>query len=269
MQTGVQVADVAPAGDGLLHVQTIDGSARPARNVVWAAGEFHHPAIGRLAGEELGVHSSRVGDWSAVEGDHVVVVGGYESGIDTACHLVALGRRVTVLDSDGVWRIVDGDPSRTLSPVTLERLREAQATGRLDLVSDVTAKGLEPDGSGVAVRTADGRSWRSDGPPVLATGFDSSLRTVAHRFAWDDTGRVVVSEAHDESTVLPGLFLCGPMLRHRKAIFCFIYKFRQRFAVVAAGIAQRLGVDASPLEVLREHGMYLDDLSCCDTACAC
>jgi putative flavoprotein involved in K+ transport len=59
------------------------------------------------------------------------------------------------------------------------------------------------------------------------------------------------------------------MLAHREAIFCFIYKFRQRFAVVAAGIGDRLGVDTSALKVLREFTFYLDDLSCCDDACVC
>ena len=59
------------------------------------------------------------------------------------------------------------------------------------------------------------------------------------------------------------------MVRHEDAIFCFIYKFRQRFAVVANAIAQQLGIDTEPLEVYRKKQMFLDDLSCCEEECAC
>ena len=34
-------------------------------------------------------------------------------------------------------------------------------------------------------------------------------------------------------------------------------------------IAQRLGIDPTPLEVYRKEGMFLDDLSCCDNDCVC
>ena len=52
--------------------------------------------------------------------------------------------------------------------------------------------------------------------------------------------------------------------------FCFIYKFRQRFAVVADAIAQRLGKDTTEaVAARRATGMYLDDLSCCEESCEC
>jgi hypothetical protein len=73
----------------------------------------------------------------------------------------------------------------------------------------------------------------------------------------------------DESTETPGLFVVGPSIRHEGVIFCYIYKFRQRFAVVAAAIGERLGLDLSPLEVYRDNNMFLDDLSCCAGECAC
>jgi hypothetical protein len=57
-------------------------------------------------------------------------------------------------------------------------------------------------------------------------------------------------------------------VRQGKHIFCYIYKFRQRFAVVAHQIAQRLDVDTQPLEELRRNNLYLDDLGCCDEGCA-
>ncbi|GJM74955.1 hypothetical protein HMSSN036_71710 [Paenibacillus macerans] len=73
----------------------------------------------------------------------------------------------------------------------------------------------------------------------------------------------------DESTLTPGLFVSGPGVRHGHLIFCFIYKFRQRFGVVAGEIAERLGLDTGTLEEYRKQGMLLTDLSCCGEDCQC
>ena len=87
---------------------------------------------------------------------------------------------------------------------------------------------------------------------------------------YDEDGEPIVTEEADESTLVPGLFLSGPIVQHRGVNFCFIYKFRQRFAVVADAIAQRLGMDTTEaVEARRTAGMYLDDLSCCVESCAC
>ena len=81
-------------------------------------------------------------------------------------------------------------------------------------------------------------------------------------------GGLPLLTANDESTIVPGIFLCGPAVRHDNHIFCFIYKYRQRFAVVAKAIANSLGLRAEELEKYRQWGMYLDDLSCCGEECA-
>jgi putative flavoprotein involved in K+ transport len=267
VRTGVEVTDVTGGSEGL-SVHT-DAGRWPACAVVWAAGELQYPRTNGFPGAEACVPTVEVARWDAHPGDDVVIVGGYESGIDAAVNLVHRGRRVTVLDTDRPWEAVDPDPSRTLSPYTHGRLRQANETGQLRLVGDVTVTAVTPAGAhGHLVHAASGETWHADGPPLLATGFAGSLGLVADRFEWDRRGRVVVTEEADESTVLPGLFLAGPSLAHRDAIFCFVYKFRQRFGVVARAIGHRLGRDVAPLEVLREHGFLLDDLSCCDD-CAC
>lgn len=51
--------------------------------------------------------------------------------------------------------------------------------------------------------------------------------------------------------------------------FCFVYKFRQRFAHIARIIGERAGKDARALEAWRTAGMLTDDLSCCGVECAC
>ena len=270
VRTGIEVTDVTTAADGHLAVHVLGQQPWLARTVVWAAGELQYPTTSGFPGAEHARPTVTVERWDAQAGPRAVVIGGYESGIDAAVNLIERGREVTVIDLDAPWDIVDADPSRTLSPYTHGRLRAAYATDRLTLIRDrITAVTHEADTGRHVVHTAAGGPFVSDGPPLLATGFDGSLELVRDRFVFDETGRVVVTEQADASTVVPGLYLAGPMLAHREAIFCFVYKFRQRFAVVAADIGARLEVDTSPLKLLRDHGFYLDDLSCCDDACVC
>ncbi|MTV25916.1 monooxygenase [Nitriliruptoraceae bacterium ZYF776] len=270
VRDGVEVVDVTGDGDDeRLRVHVRGGPDLHPRKVVWAAGEARYPRRDGFPGADACVPTIEVRRWDAHPGDDVVVVGGYESGIDAACHLVARGRRVTVVDPGAPWEVVDADPSRTLAPVTHGRLRHAVATGQLTLVGDEGVAAVRAATYGFEVVGTDGSRWTSDGPPLLATGFRGSLELVRDRFAWDDDGHVVVTEEADESTVLPGLYLAGPSLAHRGAIFCFVYKFRQRFALVAGAIAADLGVDPAPLLAeYDEHNFLLDDLSCCDD-CAC
>ena len=122
--------------------------------------------------------------------------------------------------------------------------------------------------NGRHIVTSKGVTWVSVNPPILATGFSGSLKLIESLFTWKKNGYVDLTE-RDESTITPGLFVAGPMVRHEDAIFCFIYKFRQRFAVVANAIAQQLGIDTGPLEAYRNKQMFLDDLSCCEEECAC
>merc|ERR1711990_102630 len=72
----------------------------------------------------------------------------------------------------------------------------------------------------------------------------------------------------DESTKTAGLFLVGPAVRHARLSFCFVYKFRQRFVIVANAIARGLGFNTTKaVEDARQQNMFLDDFSCCEAAC--
>ena len=114
----------------------------------------------------------------------------------------------------------------------------------------------------------DGQRFKTSTQPILASGFAGSHKLVEHLFEQREDGFPLLNE-HDESTIAPGLFLCGPAVRHGGQVFCFIYKYRQRFAVVAKAIATSLGLPAEELETYRSWGMYLDDLSCCGEECVC
>ena len=269
VQSGVDVCSVAVEDDGTFTLTTADRPVR-ARHVIWAAGEFQYPELHPFAGAECCCHSSKVRTWQELEGDRFTVIGGYESAADAAVSLVMLEKNVTVLARYATWKREDPDPSISLSPFSRERLEWADSTGALNLVDSVEITSVREDDDTWVVQASDGREWASETRPILATGFKGSLSQLDGLLAYDENGTPVVTEEADESTLVPGLFLSGPMLEHRGVNFCFIYKFRQRFAIVADAIAQRLGKDTTEaVAAHRAAGMYLDDLSCCAESCAC
>ncbi|MYC68406.1 MAG: hypothetical protein F4X12_18980, partial [Acidobacteriia bacterium] len=196
------------------------------------------------------------------------IIGGSESGVDAAVALAAAGRRAVVFDREEPWKRKGPDPSQLLSPFTKERLNSAVDAGRVTLRGGCTVIDVRRKDNGYQLALEDGDVVDCAEQPILASGFVGSVSLVRSLFDWRDDSFPLLTE-NDESTVTKGLFLVGPQVRQDDVIFCFIYKFRQRFAVVANQIARRLRVSTKPLEEYRRYGMYLDDLSCCGDDCAC
>ncbi|MCS7464495.1 NAD(P)-binding domain-containing protein [Paenibacillus doosanensis] len=272
IHAGVDVTSVQPLPEGGFELQTSHGSMR-SRFVIWAAGEFQYPRLDGFPGAEYALHNSLIGQWREVEGEDIVVIGGYESGADAAIHLSRLGKKVTLIDRSGRWTEKgSSDPSVELSPYTKDRLKET-GDGTIELMSGYEVHWIEPaDGGGYLIYCEDAsgasRFVKTSHQPILATGFKGSLEMIRHLFEQDEDDVTILNE-YDESTKTPGLFVSGPSVTHGSLLFCFIYKFRQRFGVVAEAIGQRLGLDTQPLEEYRKQGMMLTDLSCCGEDCTC
>mgnify|MGYP001792225405 CR=1 FL=1 len=267
VKCGVDVHAITPEGDRFA-LETSEGEFA-ADFVIWACGQFGAPVHEGLPGADLGQHYGRVQSWRGFPGDEVYVIGGYESGIDAAIGLALAGKQPIVLDRGAPWLDGDKDPSRALSPYTLQRLAEVRQEREITLLPDADVIALEEEGDGIRILAGDGRSWLSAGAPVLATGFGSGTGPVSGWFEYDNFGLPMLT-GEDESVAQPGLFLVGPEVSHNGHLFCFIYKFRQRFAVVARAIAERMGVDTAPLEEYYANNMFLDDLTCCDDdKCLC
>ena len=94
------------------------------------------------------MHNSRVKSWEDLSdsNDEMVVIGGYESGMDATVHLSNAGVDVTVLASTPFWSMRTLDPSTELAPFTADRLRAAmQGAHPPTLVSRCRVVSVEKD----------------------------------------------------------------------------------------------------------------------------
>ncbi len=239
----VRVLDLHPRGD-LWEVVTTNGNLT-SRSVIWATGEYSDPNTDSIPGLEECVHYSAVTRWSTLAGDHFLVLGGGESGIDAACNLIALGKTVKVFDRSACWQDTASDPSWTLSPVTRERLLQAQTTRRIELVDGADIIRVESTQEGYQVQDSQGHLHRTTSRPVNCLGFKGGASQISDRWEW--SGHEVKLTPEDQSTLHPGLFLLGPQVRQPGEIFCFIYKFRTRFPLVADAVQRRLNTTPTEL----------------------
>ncbi len=266
VREGADVLRIERRGEEFL-VETSEGPVR-AWHVIWAAGDFQYPRLNGFEGSELCRHTALIPRYAELEGDDFIVVGGYESGVDVASHLAERGKRVRLFDRGRPWESESSDPSVALSTFSLERTRRPSFAEHVELFPDTTVTSVSTVGDAFEVATDGGQRFHTPVRPLLAGGFEGSHALVAELFEAREDGFPLLNE-HDESTIVPGLFLCGAAVRHDNHVFCFIYKYRQRFAVVAKAIAISLGLPAEGLEMYRMWGMYLDDLSCCGQECVC
>ncbi|GAB5516471.1 NAD(P)/FAD-dependent oxidoreductase [Rhodopirellula baltica] len=266
VQEGVDVQSIDRA-ESLFQITT-SSEALFAKHVIWAAGEFQYPRRHGFPGCEHCMHTATVPSFAELKGEEFIVIGGSESGVDAAFHLSSSDKSVRLFDSAQPWEDESSDPSVSLSPCTLERMREEWFEEQVELLPNTPIASVDQVDGAYEVRAVDGSVFRTSTRPLYAGGFSGSHLLIENMFELREDGFPLLTE-NDESSLVPGMFLCGPLVRHDHHIFCFIYKYRQRFAVVAKAIANSLGLPAEELEKYRRWGMYLDDLSCCGEECVC
>lgn len=267
VKTGIDVTGIKKSGEKLV----LEGPSETleARHVIWTGGEFFLPRE-EIRGSEHCIHNTKVSDWSELDGVEHAIIGGFESGIDAAVHLARLGKSVHVLSRGEPWHQDSPDPSRALSPFTIDRLKDVllNAPGTVRFYKNADIVEVAKVGENYMLIDDQEEPFEISTPPILCTGFRGGLGPVASHFE-DENGRIVFSEEADESSTLPNLFYSGPLLQHRQSLFCFIYKFRARFGIIARTIADRLGHEwEEPLRQWKERGFMIDDLSCCED-CKC
>ena len=269
VREGVKVGKISPGSSGSPFKVETSAGVFTAKNIIWAAGEFFYPLDDDFDGAELCIHNTKIADWTQLVGDEFAIVGGYESGVDAAINLLNNGKTVHLLSRGRPWKEDSSDPSNALSSYTRDKLRATleRFTDKLHLYADADITQVLEIGGKYVLIDKDNIPFTISTRPILATGFLGSLTQIIHHFELKN-GHPVFSEEADESTITPGLFYSGPLLEHRGAKFCFIYKFRSRFGVIASEIARRLGGDPMPLDAYEDNGFLNEDLDCC-TDCTC
>ena len=184
--------------------------------------------------------------------------------MDTAINLAERNKRVRIIDKENLLDSNDIDPSRTISPYTKDRLKRVSSNTIEFLTGRVTK--VEKEQNEFVIYT-EKMKIRSKTKPILATGFTGSLSLIKSLFYWKE-GKALLNP-YDESTKTPGLYVTGPLLQQHDMIFCFIYKFQQRFAVIANNIGIKLSKDVSVIDEYKKEGMYLENLKNVKDKCAC
>ncbi|QDY44363.1 NAD(P)/FAD-dependent oxidoreductase [Candidatus Pantoea soli] len=268
--TSTHIVEVSLTQKGSFRLFSSSGQKWVTPVLIWATGEYQFPDKNVFEGAEHCLHYSRVNSWRDFKQDDYVIIGGYESAVDAAINLLEQGCRVKLLTRSAPWANNHiADPSISLSPWTRQRLQQVMDNRYFEIYedADVTSvlKTSSPDG-GYRIHTANGRAWCSHQRPILGTGFlcGGGARQLAPFFDWNAAGFPLLTP-EDASTRFPGLYLVGPQVRHEQHIYCFIYKFRERFAVVAKAVAQQLNLP------LRDDDLKLltEDICCQDDRCHC
>ena len=172
-----------------------------------------------------------------------------------------------MLDANEPWEDNCSDSSISVAPATHDRLCPFMETDKLRLQGNSRVIKVEHAEEGYRIILEDDRTILSTNAPILGTGYHSLAPVIEGLFDEDEHG-IVLTE-NDESAKTSGLFLVGPQVRQHGVIFCFIYKFRQRFPIVAETILQRLQISTDGLDEYKNANLYLKDLSCCTDECTC
>lgn len=239
--------------------------------LIWATGEYQFPDLQPFSGAKHCIHYANVSNWEDFSKNDYVVIGGYESGIDSTVNLVNQGSNVTLLVRKDSWEQEKVyDPSLTLSPYSRQRIYKALDTGRLEICFSTDVNSVIKNASGsYEIIAEDTRRWVTTERPIIGTGFiqGGGASQIKELWSWNDDGNIELT-VNDESALTPGLFLVGPSVRHTDIIYCFIYKFRQRFGLIAHFIAESLHLDSSNVLPPSSPWGPFGNSECCE-GCEC
>ena len=240
--------------------------------LIWAAGEFQNPSYNQIIHSNHCIHSSKIKKPQKLDGNEFTVIGGYESGVQIAHELIKAGKNVTLINLRRVDQKNTSDPSKVLSPYTTARYNEFKDSPLFtEIIAEV--KEISKNNEEYSIHLKNNSTLKSKLKPICATGFSIVKGPIEEFITYCDNGSPKLVKESDEFIGQKNIYLAGPSVRHDDHIFCFIYKFRQRFGVIVEDIMRKENVEEEQISKLiqkwKSNGMYLSDLSCCDTECVC
>jgi putative flavoprotein involved in K+ transport len=243
-----------------------------AKHIISATGEFNFPGYGEIEWSEYAIHSSKITDYSEFNNsqDITPIIGWYESCIDAAYSLYKIWKSAHIFCSHKMDEITTSDPSQVLSLHSLERLREIREYGDIHFTKDRITEIRKIDWRYILIWENKSENSFSQ-KAILATGFRSWLWYISQHVSYRPD-RMPKLNIHDELEKTKNMFVVGPQVRQEELIFCFIYKFRLRFWIVALEIAKRLWKQIDERQIKSEWGkqwFYLSELEKCGDECVC
>ncbi|EIW2096797.1 NAD(P)-binding domain-containing protein, partial [Enterococcus faecalis] len=261
IKTNCKVQSIKKEKTGYL-LETTKGFIH-AEYVIFAMGEFSFPNKSSIKGAyKNSLHYGEINSWIEIKGDKQTIIGGNESAIDAAIELAKLGKRVTIYTDTLGLNIRDADPSKRLAPRTRQRFFDLHVTQKnidtIKVYTTIKIKKIDKTSTGYILITEDNKSLLVENLPILCTGFENGTKSItASLFKYKENGQVLLND-FDESIIAKNIFLIGPNVCKGNTIFCYIYKFRQRFAVIANEIARRkhITIDEKKLSYYKNQSFY-------------
>jgi putative flavoprotein involved in K+ transport len=246
---------------------------KQTKYLIWAAGEFFYPDKSSFEGIENGIHYSKIKSYKDLKGDEFIVVGGYESGIDITQYLLNSSKKVTLIDIENPLEKITSDSSTSLSPYTRNKFFETfdNLKNKKDFVyyKNTFVEKIIKEKEFYKIILKNKKELYSKSVPIICTGFEGSTHFLIKNF-FDWNGNRPKLSKNDESTLYKNLFLSGSHIVHENAVFCFIYKFRQRFAIIGETIAKREKISIKKvIKDYKKSQFYLKDISSCGDDCSC
>lgn len=234
------------------------GTVTTARFVVLGLGDFHYPDQGAIEGAELAQHYAQIHSNQpfSSDADPQIIIGGNEAAVDLACHIVSHGGRAALYTTRTDLASTTADPSLRLSERSLERL--AQIASHISVHPKKTLVKITQQADQSYQLTFDDHSQVvTRHQPLLATGFDVATSPLISPFFAKVDGHLALTDA-DESTTTANCFLIGPQVQHGNTRFCYIYKYRQRWAPMAETLLHRsnFAIDPEVTAWYMAQGMY-------------
>ena len=207
-----------------------------------------------------------------MQDDNFVIIGGYESGVQIAFELIKNNKQITLINPYLIDDMDTSDPSRVLSPYTFDKYEKIKNSPLYKEILGTVEKVTKNENL-YHIELKDGSVYKTERIPICATGFSLVKKPIEEFITFRHDGNPLLNLETDEFFGQTNIFLSGPSLRHDNHIFCFIYKFRQRFGVIVENILRKENYADDDISYLvnqwKKNGLYLSDLSCCDDECVC
>jgi thioredoxin reductase len=249
--------------------------------LVWGAGEFFYPRKNIIKGEELAINYADIKSFSDLNindtEDRVIIIGGYEAGMDSAVNLAKRNIKTLVLDKTDRLSLEIDDPSKSLSPYTIDKAKDCVEDETIiyrfgESVKEIKEEAKKGEKLFVII-SESGIEYMGKNRPIICSGFSGSVKVINNLVAEKENNNLEIND-YDESVKTNNLFFVGPNIHTANVILCFIYKFRMRVAVVVSEICRRENkIDTEKykefIEYYKKYNFYLESVGACDVNCSC